>query len=202
MSLGVPLLGVDEVRELGRVPDEEDWGVVEDPVPVTFLRPQLDGETTGVTSGVGRSRLATDGGEADGGTNFLANTLEEGLRRDVAEVVGDLEVTMGSGTLGVDDTLWDTLTIEVSKEIDVMEVLEKKRAEGAGALSGIGLVDRGTVGGGVDGTVFCVENLCSGHVGGFRKEKGDKGESGGWGSILYILALAGIVRRASGHVRR
>jgi hypothetical protein len=39
VSLGVPLLGVDEVRELCGVPDEEDRSVVEHPVPVTFIRP-------------------------------------------------------------------------------------------------------------------------------------------------------------------
>ena len=45
VSLGVTLLGVDEVGELGRVTDKEDGGVVEDPVKVTLLGPDLDGET-------------------------------------------------------------------------------------------------------------------------------------------------------------
>jgi hypothetical protein len=52
MGLRVPLLGVNEVRELGRVADEEHWGVVEDPVPVAFVGAKLDRETTGVASGI------------------------------------------------------------------------------------------------------------------------------------------------------
>lgn len=45
MRLGVTLLGVDEVGELGGVADEEDGCVVKDPVEVTLLGPNLDGET-------------------------------------------------------------------------------------------------------------------------------------------------------------
>jgi hypothetical protein len=53
VGLGVPLLGVDKVGELCGVPDEEDGGVVEDPVPVALFGSQFYGETTGVTGGVG-----------------------------------------------------------------------------------------------------------------------------------------------------
>lgn len=60
VSLRVSLLGVDEVRELRGVAEEEDRGVVEDPVHVAFLGLQLDGEATGVTSGIGGSGLATN----------------------------------------------------------------------------------------------------------------------------------------------
>ena len=39
VSLRMSLLGVNEVRELGRVTDEEDGGVIEHPVPVTLVSP-------------------------------------------------------------------------------------------------------------------------------------------------------------------
>lgn len=45
MGLRVPLLCVDEVRELGRVTDEEHRSVVEDPVKVALLSLNLDSET-------------------------------------------------------------------------------------------------------------------------------------------------------------
>lgn len=56
VSLRISLLGVNEVRELGRVAQEEDWSVVEDPIHVAFLGLHLDGETTRVTSGIGGLR--------------------------------------------------------------------------------------------------------------------------------------------------
>ena len=40
----VPLLGVDEVRELGRLADEEHRRVVADHVPVAILGVELQGE--------------------------------------------------------------------------------------------------------------------------------------------------------------
>lgn len=53
VGLRVTLLGVDEVGELGRVADEEDGGVVEDPVAVALFGTDLDGESTRVTGGIG-----------------------------------------------------------------------------------------------------------------------------------------------------
>lgn len=126
VSLRVPLLSVNEMRELGRVTNEEDGGVIEDPIPVTFLSPELDSKATGVTGSVGRTGFTTDGGETHCSSDFLADFLEEGRGGDVSEIMSDLEVTVGAGTLSMDNSLGNTLTIEVSKEIDVVEILKKE----------------------------------------------------------------------------
>lgn len=102
MSLGIPLLSVDEVRELGGVSDEEDRGIVEHPVPVTLVCPELGGEPTRIASGVGRSRLATNGGETHRHSDLFADRAQERLRGDVTEVVSHLEVSMSSSTFCVD----------------------------------------------------------------------------------------------------
>lgn len=101
MSLGVTLLGVDEVGEFGRIPDEEDGSVVEHPVKVALLGPDLEGKATGITGSIRRSKFTTDGGESGGGTVFLADLGEEGGRCDVAEAVGQFKVTMCTSSLGV-----------------------------------------------------------------------------------------------------
>jgi hypothetical protein len=122
VSLGIPLLGVNEVGELGRITDEEHWRVVVDPVPVALWRTDLDGETTGVASSVSRARLATDCRESDGELGLLTNGAEEWRRGDIGAGVGESEGTMGTSTLGVHNTLWNPLPIKVSKKIDVVEV--------------------------------------------------------------------------------
>jgi hypothetical protein len=61
MGLGVPLLGVDKVRELCGVTNEEDRRVVEDPVEVALFGSDFDGEATGVTGGICGARLTADG---------------------------------------------------------------------------------------------------------------------------------------------
>ena len=48
--------------------------------------------------------------------------VEDGGAREVRDVVGDFEVAMGTGTLRVHHTFGDALTIEVSEEVDVVEV--------------------------------------------------------------------------------
>ena len=101
MSLGVTLLGVDEMREFGRVSDEEDGSVVEHPVKVALLRSDFKGKAAGITGGIRRSEFTTDGGETGSGTVFLADLSEEPGRGNVAEVVGQFKVTMCTSTLGV-----------------------------------------------------------------------------------------------------
>lgn len=84
MGLGVPLLGVNKMRELGGVSDEEDWGVVEHPVPVTVVGLQLDRKSTRVASSISRSNLASYGGEVDGNVNFRTIRPKKGLGSDIA----------------------------------------------------------------------------------------------------------------------
>lgn len=105
VSLRVTLLGVDEMRELGGVTDEEDGGVVEDPVEVALLSLDLDSEATGVTGGISRARLASDSGEADGDGSTLSDLVEKSSAGEVGDVVGDLNEAVSTGTLGVDDSL-------------------------------------------------------------------------------------------------
>jgi len=112
MGLRVPLLCVNEVRELGRITDEEDGGVVEDPIPVTFFSSKLDGEAARVASGVGRARFTTDGRETDCCADFLSHRSQQRLGCNVAEIMGDLEVTVSTSTFGMD--LWRNISMKLT----------------------------------------------------------------------------------------
>lgn len=118
MCLGVPLLCVDEVGELGWVSDEEHRCVVEHlsdsksirtiaildgthPIEVTLICLQLDRKSTRITSSIGRARLTTNRRETNGGANFFAYRFEESGRGDVTNVMGHFKVSMSTRTLGM-----------------------------------------------------------------------------------------------------
>jgi len=101
VSLRVSLLGVNEVGELGRVTNEENGSIIEYPIPVTFISPELESETTRVTSSISRTRFSTNGGETSCDADFLAYTLKEGYRGKIAQIMGDLEVPVSASTLGM-----------------------------------------------------------------------------------------------------
>lgn len=61
VCLWIPLLRVNENGEFGRVTKEEDGRVVEDPVPVSLLSVEFDGEAARVTGTVGRALFTADG---------------------------------------------------------------------------------------------------------------------------------------------
>lgn len=61
IGLWVTLLGVDEYWELGRVAEEEDGRVVENPIPIAFLSVEFDGEASRISSRIWASLLTTNG---------------------------------------------------------------------------------------------------------------------------------------------
>ena len=97
---------------------EEDGSVVSGHVPVALLSVELDGETTGIAGSIGGTLLASDGGETGEERSALADTVQELGLGVLGDVVGDLEVTVGSSTLGVDNTLGDTLAVKVGQLVD------------------------------------------------------------------------------------
>ena len=178
VGLGVALLGVNEDGELGGITEEEDRGVIEDPVPIALFSVELDSEATGITCAVRRALLTTDGGEASEQLGLLANALEHVDDGDVADVIGDLELTKGASTLGVDNTLRDSLSVEVCEEVDQVEVLKQKGPVAANALSSlrvhnlrcvsllavtrpydVGVAYWTAIGGGVDGLLIVAVGL-------------------------------------------
>lgn len=84
-----------------RVTNEEDGGVVEHPVKVALIRPDLDGEPTGIAGGIRGAGLATDGGDTECGAGASADLLEERGAGDVGDIVGDFEVAVGTEALRV-----------------------------------------------------------------------------------------------------
>jgi hypothetical protein len=102
VSLRVPLLRVNEVGELGRITYEEYGCIVENPIPVALICFKLGRKATGIASSIRRARLPSDCGEADSRRNLLANLMEQLLRRDITQVMSNLEVTVCSGAFCMD----------------------------------------------------------------------------------------------------
>ena len=123
VARGMPLLGMDQVGELGRIPDEEDGRVVLDEVPVALFGAELDGEPARVAGVVVGTAFAADGGEADGDGTFFAFRGEDVCEAEVVEGVGGSVVAVGAAAFGVDDSLGDSFAVKVGEEIDQVEVL-------------------------------------------------------------------------------
>ncbi|KAI9166472.1 LOW QUALITY PROTEIN: putative two component histidine kinase [Paramyrothecium foliicola] len=106
------LAGVDDVRELHGVLDEEDGDVVADEVPVALLGVELDGEAAHVADRVGGPAAAEDGGEAHEDGRLAGRVGQDAGRGDVLGGLEEGELAKGAGAAGVDDSLWDALVVE------------------------------------------------------------------------------------------
>ena len=60
-----------------------------------------------------------------------------------SDIVGDLKITVGASTLSVDNSLGDSLTGEVSKLVEEVEVLSEDGATGASGHRVLVVVDGG-----------------------------------------------------------
>jgi hypothetical protein len=134
VGLGVSLLRVVDMDELDRISNEENRRVETNHVPVTPVGLVLDSETSGVSSSVGRASLTTNGRKSHGGGAFVANLLEGLGVCDVGDVIGHLKVAMGSSSVGMDDSLGDSLSVEMGQSVNQIGVLEQQRAGRAGPL--------------------------------------------------------------------
>lgn len=117
VSSRVTLLGVNEVRELGGISQEENWCVVSDQVPVALFGTHLDGKSTRIASTIVGTGFTADSGEADSDGSFFPCSGEEIGETKVWARVCALEDSMGAGTFGVDDSLGNALAIEVGQEV-------------------------------------------------------------------------------------
>ena len=126
-AVGLLLGGVDEIRELDRVLDEEDGDVVADDVPVALFGIELDREAAHVASKIGGAFVAGDGRETHEGGRLLAGPLEKVGAGDVRQRVIVLEITVRAEAARVDDALRNALMVEVEDLLAKMEVFQRGR---------------------------------------------------------------------------
>ena len=121
------LLGVDEVRELDAVAQEERRGVIADNVIVAVFGVEAQCETVNVTPSVWGACLTSNGGEACSHRGDGAR-LEELRLRVLGHVLGDVQLTECSVALRVWNTFGDILAVEVRKLLDEVNVIQDIRA--------------------------------------------------------------------------
>jgi hypothetical protein len=122
MRCWVPLLRVDKMRKLCWIAQKEHRCVVRHNIPIALVCSELYRETPRVASTIMRTRLATHCREANSDGARLA-LLEDVCYAQVFKRVCGCIGTMSSRTLGVDDTLWNALAVEMRKKVDEVMIL-------------------------------------------------------------------------------
>src|SRR5699024_1610202 len=114
----------------------EGRGVVTDDVVVALLGVEAECETVDITPGVRGALLTGDGGETDTHRGDLTR-LEQISLGVLGHILGDVQLTEGTMTLGVGDTLRNVLTVEVGELLKEMDVIENVRALRAGGYGDV-----------------------------------------------------------------
>src|SRR5665811_267839 len=126
-AVGFHLYGMDEVGEFDGILDEENRDVVADQVPVAFLSVKLDGKPAYVTRGIYRTRAACDGRYTSKHRCLLTYLGEYPGGGVLLQRGGQLEESMRARRTRVNDTLGNTLVIEMGDFFAEDEILQKRR---------------------------------------------------------------------------
>ena len=92
--------------------------VVEYPVVVPFARFELDREAPEISNGIRGTFLRPNGRYSYEDFCLLADIRQEVSVSEVTDVVGDLEISTGSGSFGMNASFRDSFSGEVSEILD------------------------------------------------------------------------------------
>src|SRR5260370_21991236 len=134
---------VVEIRELERIAQEEDRGVVTHKVPVALVCVELQRESADVSLGVRGTAFTGHGRKARKHLRLLPD-LGEDLRLGVlGDVMGNSEGAESSRALGMHTALWNHLAVEVRHLLKKPDVLEQRRTPFASCCNVLIVVDGG-----------------------------------------------------------
>lgn len=86
---------------------------------------ELDGETTRISNGFGAPPFMNDGGETNDDRSLDTRCPEEVGTGEVSDIVSAFEEALGTGTPGMNNTLWNALPGKMRDLFDQMVVLQE-----------------------------------------------------------------------------
>lgn len=106
------LSGMDNVRELDGILNEEDGDVVADKVPVALLSVEFDGKATHVACRIHATAAPQDRREANKNRRLPRRIGQDWREGEVVDAVINSELAKGAGASGVDYSLGDPFVVK------------------------------------------------------------------------------------------
>ena len=127
---------VDQVGKFVGVLDEEDWHIIADKIPHSFLSVEFHRKATNVARRIRRTARASDRREADEDRSLDLGVPEELRASEVGQVFVDLEHAVRSSAPRMNHALGDALMVEVRDLLAHQYIFEQRRPAHPG-LQGI-----------------------------------------------------------------
>lgn len=124
---------MDKVRELMRILNEENRGVIPDEVENALFGIEFGGEAADITHRIGRTRAALYCREAHKYRCDFVRIGKEIRLRDRLQALVRLEIAVRRGAASVNDTLRNTLMVEMGDFFPQDEIFQQRRAARSGA---------------------------------------------------------------------
>ncbi|MNE31343.1 hypothetical protein D3C80_1249070 [compost metagenome] len=126
-AIGLLLGGMNEIRKLDCVLNEEDGNVVADEVPISFLGVELHGRAAHIPREIGRALVAGHCREPHEGRGLFTGPLKQVSLGVGGKGVIGLEIAMRAVTAGMNHAFWNSLVIEMENLLAEMKIIHEKR---------------------------------------------------------------------------
>lgn len=120
----VSFLGVDEIRELNWVSDEENWCVISNHIPITFFSVELDCKASWISGSISWTLFASDSWESEENWCGFSNLSEQLGLGVSADIMSSFKVAMSTSALCMDNSFWNSLSVEMSEFVNQVNVVE------------------------------------------------------------------------------
>ena len=118
VCLRIPLLRVNKIGKLQRIPDKENRRVIPDQIPVSLVGIEFHGKSPNIPFRIGCTPLSRYRGETHEHVGFLANPCKNTRFGVTGNVICHRERTKCSAPLGMYDTFWNSLPVKMSQFFD------------------------------------------------------------------------------------
>lgn len=125
VGLGVGFEGMNHVRKLEAIADEEDREVVSHKVEVTLSSVEFHSETSGIPEGFRAATFVDNSGETDDERGLNSRGSEEIGTCEVRNVMRDFKETLCASSTSVDNTFGDPFPVKVCKLLHQMVILQQ-----------------------------------------------------------------------------
>ena len=120
--------GMNQVRKLHRVLDEEHRHIVADQIPIALIGVKLDGKATYIARRILGSALTCDGRESYKHRRNFARFLKRGRAGDFAHRLIRFKKTVRARSTRVNNALRNALMVKVGKLFAEYKIFEQSRA--------------------------------------------------------------------------
>lgn len=127
ISLRVFFLWMDEIREFGRIPDKEHGGIISYHIIISIFGVEFNSKSSRISLCIIGTLFSSYGRKSSENRGSFSNGIKEFSFCIFCYIVGYFKISPSTRSLGMNNSFRNSFSVEMSKLINKMGVLDDNR---------------------------------------------------------------------------